>query len=64
MHIQDEGILMNDDGANEPCFVLDRHAESDFQRASSKKQQSTGRHVTLPRNIILTLGQSVFALTP
>ena len=28
MHIQDESILMNDD--DEPCFVLDRHAEPDF----------------------------------
>ena len=27
MHIQDESILMN---ADEPCFVLDRHAEPDF----------------------------------
>ena len=38
---------------NEPCFVLDWHAE-----------QSIGRHATLPRHIILTLGQPAFALTP
>ena len=43
---------------NEPCFVLDRHAEPDFQRASSRKQQSAERH------IILTLGRPVSALTP
>ena len=48
---------------NESCFVLDRHAELDFKHASSWKQQSTGRQVTFPRNIILTLGRSVFALT-
>ena len=35
MHIQDESILMN-----EPCFVLDRQAESDFLRASSPLRRS------------------------
>ena len=49
---------------NEPCFILDQHAEPDFQRASSLKQQSAGRYATLPRHIILTLGRPVFALTP
>ena len=49
---------------NEPCFVLDRHAEPDFLRASSGKQQSTERRGTLPRRIILTLGRPVFAFIP
>ena len=33
-----------------------------FNVLSSKKQQSAGRHATLPRDIILTLGQPVFLL--
>ena len=53
-------VWIHDD---EPCFVLNRHSEPDFKRASSRRQQSAGRHV-LPRHIILTLGRQVFALTP
>ena len=34
MYIQDESILMNDDV--EPCFVLDRHAEPDFNVLAHK----------------------------
>ena len=37
------------------CFVLDRHAES-------RKQQSASRHATLPRHIILTLGNQSLLL--
>ena len=53
---------MNDD--DEPYFVLDRHAEPEILFASSRKQQFPGRHATLPRHIILTLGRPVFARTP
>ena len=49
---------------NEPYLVLDRHAEWDFLRACSRKQQSTGRHITLPRHIIQSLDRPDFSLTP
>jgi len=42
-------------------FVLNQHAELDFYSAS---WQSTGRHVTPLRHIILILSQPVFVLTP
>ena len=58
MLTQDESILIN-----ESCFVLDQHLEPDFQRASSLKQQSEGRHAFLPWHIFLTLGWPVFALS-
>ena len=35
---------------NEPCIVLNPHTY--FKRGSSQKQQSVGRHATLPRHII------------
>jgi len=45
-------------------FVLDQHAELDFYSASSLKQQSAGKHVTLLGHIILIPIQPVFALSP
>ena len=45
-------------------FVLDQHALLDFYRASSLKQQSADRHVTLLGHIILIPSQPVFALSP
>ena len=49
---------------NEIRFVLDQHAELDFHRASSLKQQSAGRHVAPLGHIILIPSQSVFAFSP
>jgi hypothetical protein len=49
---------------NEIGFVLDQHDELDFNRASSLKQLSMGRHVAPLAHIILILSQPVFALTP
>jgi hypothetical protein len=49
---------------NEARFVLDQHAELDFNSASSLKQQSAGRHVAPLGHIILILSQPVFALSP
>jgi hypothetical protein len=49
---------------DEVRFVLDEHAELDFYRASSLKQQSAGWHVAPLEHIILILRQPVFALTP
>ena len=49
---------------DEVRFVLDQHAELDFYRASSLKQQSTDRHVAPFRHIILIPSQPVFALSP
>ena len=45
-------------------FVLDHHAELDFNSASSLKQQSADRHVVPLGHIILIPSQSVFALSP
>ena len=42
-------------------FALDQNAELDFYSASSLKQQSVERHVTLLRHISLILSQPVFA---
>ena len=53
---------MSDD--DEVHFVLDQHAEWDFYRASSLKQQSWGRHVAPLGQIILIPSQPVFALPP
>jgi hypothetical protein len=47
-----------------PLFVLDQHAELDFNSASSLKQQSSGRHVAPLGHIILIPSQPVFALSP
>jgi hypothetical protein len=49
---------------DEVHFVLDQHAESDFNSASSLTQQSAGRHVGPLGHIILIPSQLVFALTP
>jgi hypothetical protein len=49
---------------DEVRFVLDQHAELDFDSASSLKQQSSGRHVAPLGRIILIPSQPVFALTP
>ena len=49
---------------NEPSFVLDWHHELDFYPASTWKQQSTKKHATLLRHIILSLCLPVFSLTP
>jgi hypothetical protein len=53
---------MSDD--DEVHFVLDQHAELDFYRASSLKQQSGGRHVAPLGQIILIPSQPVFAFPP
>jgi hypothetical protein len=45
-------------------FVLDQHAELDFNSASSLKQQSAGRHVAPLGHIILIPSQPVFTLSP
>ena len=47
---------------NDVCFVLDQHAELDFNSASSMKQQSAGRHVAPLGHIIQS--QPVFGLYP
>jgi hypothetical protein len=49
---------------NEILFVLDQHAELDFNSASSLKQQSAGRHVAPLWHNILIPSQPVFALSP
>jgi hypothetical protein len=46
------------------CFVLDQHAELDFNSASSLKRQSADRHVAPLGHIILIPSQPVFALPP
>ena len=57
---QDENILMSDDEWILLCTRPTRWAG--FLRASSRKQQSAGRHATLPRHIILTLGNQSLLL--
>jgi hypothetical protein len=49
---------------DEVHFVLDQHAELDFNSSSSLKQQSTDRHVSPLRHIILISSQPVFTLSP
>jgi hypothetical protein len=51
-------MIMND----EVRFVLDQHAEMDFDSASSLKKQSAGRHVAPLGHINLIPSQPVFAL--
>ena len=46
------------------AFRLDLHSQLDLYSASSLKQQSADRHVTLIGHIILIPSQSVFASTP
>jgi hypothetical protein len=48
---------------NDIRFVLDRHASLDFYSASSPKQHSVGRHITLLRHIIPIPSQPVFTLS-
>ena len=49
---------------DEVRFVLHQHAELDFYRASSLKQQSADRHVAAPLgDIILIPSQPVFPLS-
>ena len=48
---------------NEHCFALDRQAELN-QIFNLLAHRSINPHANLPRHIILTLGQPVFALTP
>ena len=48
---------------DEVRFVLDQHAELDFNSASSLKQQPAGRHVAPLGHIILIPSQPVFALS-
>ena len=52
----------DDDDDDDSHFVLDQHAELEFNSASSLRQQSTGRHVTLLSHIILIPSQPVFVL--
>jgi hypothetical protein len=40
--------------------ILDQQAELDFYSANSLKQQSAGKHVTPPAQIILIQSQPVF----
>jgi hypothetical protein len=49
---------------DEVRFVLDQHAELDFNSVSSLKQQSVGRHVAPLGHNILIPSQPVFALSP
>jgi hypothetical protein len=58
-----EQILVQWDD-DEVRFVIDQHVELDFYRASSLKQQSTGRHVAPLGHIILIPSRLVFALSP
>jgi hypothetical protein len=54
----------NRSGDDEIRFVLDQHAELDFNSASSLKQQSAGRHVAQLEHTILIPSQPVFSLSP
>jgi hypothetical protein len=45
-------------------FVLDQHAELDFNSANSLKQQSAGKHVAPLGHIIVIPSQPFFALFP
>ena len=49
---------------DETRFVLDQHAELDFNSVNSLKQQSAVRHVDPLGHIILIPSQPVFALFP
>jgi hypothetical protein len=55
-------LIFNDD--DDVRFVLDQHAELDFNSASSLKQQSAGWYVAPFGHIILIPSQPVFGLTP
>ena len=45
-------------------FVLDQHAQLDFDSVSSLKQQSADKHATTLGHIILIPSQPDFALSP
>jgi hypothetical protein len=45
-------------------FVLDHHAELDFNSASSLKQRYAGRYVAPIGHIIMIPSQQVFAYSP
>jgi hypothetical protein len=45
-------------------LYIDQHAELDFNSASSRKQESAGRHVAPLGHIILIPSQPVFTLSP
>jgi hypothetical protein len=53
-------VVCRDD---EVRFVLDKHAELDFNSASSLKQQSADIHVAQLGHIILIPSQPVFTLS-
>jgi hypothetical protein len=48
---------------NQVLFALDEHTQLDLYRASSLKQQFTGKHVVPFGHIILIPSQSVFVHT-
>ena len=54
----------NDDDDDDVLFVKNQHAQLDVYSATSLKQQSPDRHVTLLGYIILIQTQQVFDLTP
>ena len=56
-------LIFNEMIDDEVRFVLDKHAELDFDSASSLRQQSEARHVVPLGHIILMPSQPVFALT-
>jgi hypothetical protein len=45
-------------------FVLDQHAELDFNSVSSLKQQSASRYVAPIGHVIVIPSQPVFVFTP
>ena len=55
-------IFRGDD--DEVSFVLNQHALFNVYSASSLKQQSADRHITLLGQIILIPSQPVYALSP
>ena len=57
-----EQVIFNENDDN-VRFVLDQHAELNFNSASSLKQQSAVKHVAPLGHIILIPSQPVFALT-
>ena len=60
LHFDDDD---DDDDDEDSHFELDKHAELEFNSASSLKQQSAGRHVAPLWHIILIPSQPVFART-
>ena len=62
MHIQDESTLLNDDEWTLLCMGL-KHVSRIFNVLAHERKKIQ-EDKPLPRHIILTLGQPVFALTP